>query len=313
MQSTYAAYILGVPPISSLQSLSDHTSLSPGLLYKLATLNTRFYYRFELPKKLGGTRTIRNPSRDMKAVQAWILRNILDNAQVDQAATGFRKGFSVAHNAAPHVRNGYLLCTDIEDFFHSITYQKVFTVFRSFGYRPSVAHLLSSLCTCDGALPQGGVTSPALSNIVCIKLDRRITGFVGRRNIAYTRYADDLTFSCMTPNRLIGIMPTIRHILEDEGFTLNQAKTRAMGPRQRRRITGLVVGDGLAGVGKQRKRYLRAVIHHLMMGQPDADKSAHLQGWLGLLNSVDKTGLKQLRDYATALSARHGVANRLAP
>ncbi len=317
MQRSYVSYMFGLPVITGLQSLSDQTSLSRRLLYKLSVVSDMFYHRFEKSKKSGGQRIIMNPSKEMKAVQAWILRNILDGVQLHPATTGFRIGHNIANNVTPHVHNRYFLSMDIEDFFPSIPYAKVHSVFKSLGYNSHVAHILTALCTCDGKLPQGGVTSPALSNIVCMKLDRRISGFVGRRNIAYTRYADDFTFSCMIPNLLISIKPTIRHILEDEGFRLNDRKTRLKGPRVRCKVTGLVVSNGQMGVGRKQKRELRAAIHHLMMISDDDDwlscLKMHVDGWMAFLNAVDKTGLKQLRDYATALSVRHGVANRLVP
>lgn len=313
--TSYRLSMFGLPEVRDLDSLATEVSLSPGFLHKLSVANYRFYHRFEIPKKSGEPRSILNPSRDMKAVQAWILRNVLDRVKVHPAATGFRRGHNVARNAAPHAHNRYLLCLDIEDFFPSISYGKVYSIFRALGYGPHIAHILSHLCTCDDKLPQGAVTSPALSNIVCMRLDHRITAFVGRRNVAYTRYADDLTFSSMSPNRLSGVKPTIRHILEDEGFTLNNAKTRRMGPRQARRVTGLILSQGRAGVGRKRKRKLRAAIHRVIMGVLDSDEQqrlqAHVQGWLAFVKSVDATGYTQLTSHASALAKRHGVPNPL--
>jgi RNA-directed DNA polymerase len=71
------------------------------------------------------------------------------------------------------------------------------------GDREFLAFLLASLCThpieIDGllktVLPQGSPTSPTLTNILCTKLDRRLTGLANRFGVTYTRYADDITFS----------------------------------------------------------------------------------------------------------------------
>uniref|UniRef100_UPI003FA42189 reverse transcriptase domain-containing protein n=1 Tax=Enterocloster clostridioformis TaxID=1531 RepID=UPI003FA42189 len=52
------------------------------------------------------------------------------------------------------------------------------------------------MCVVDDELPQGAVTSLYLANLICRKLDLRIAGYCNKRNIVYTRYADDLTFSC---------------------------------------------------------------------------------------------------------------------
>jgi len=172
-----------------------------------------------------------------------------------------------------------------------------------------MAHVLTSLCTCNGRLPQGAVTSPALSNIVCLRLDRRISGYTGKRNIVYTRYADDMTFSSMNPNRLIGAKRMVQHIVTEEGFNLNECKTRYMGPRQRRRVTGLVIGDNSIGVGKRRKRRLRAALHRLAAGNlVNEEREAlgrHLVGWLAFLRDVDRKGYGQLRVYGDRLYERY--------
>ena len=58
-----------------------------------------------------------------------------------------------------------------------------------------MAFYLASLCSYEGALPQGAPTSPYLSNIIAKQLDKRLIGLSQRYNLRYTRYADDLTFS----------------------------------------------------------------------------------------------------------------------
>jgi RNA-directed DNA polymerase len=51
-------------------------------------------------------------------------------------------------------------------------------------------------------LPQGAPSSPALTNILCRRLDRRLDGLAKSRGFVYTRYADDLTFSTVHADRL---------------------------------------------------------------------------------------------------------------
>lgn len=250
----YKLYLSNLPVIDDLQTLADYTHLSKGFLYKISIISDRYYKEFQIPKKSGGFRTIACPSRPIKAVQAWILRNILDTVHVTESATGFRTGKNLLFNVEPHKNNRYILCLDIDDFFPSVQYPKVYNVFRTLGYNPHISHVFTSICTYNGTLPQGGVTSPALSNIVCIRLDRRIVGYTGKRNITFTRYADDMTFSCMSQGRLVGAKRTVEKIVTEEGFRLNPEKTRFIGPRRQRKITGLVIGDDTVGVGRKRKK-----------------------------------------------------------
>lgn len=164
-----------------------------------------------------------------------------------------------------------------------------------------------------GSLPQGAVTSPALSNIVCIRLDRRIAGYAGKHNIDYTRYADDMTLSSTNHLRLVRAKRMVERIVVEEGFQLNQKKTRFKGPGSQRRITGLVISDDSVGIGRKQKRVIRAKIHRLVTGSLSGDDyrelQLHIQGWLAFLHDVDKCGYDQLNKYAVQLAGKHGVAN----
>ena len=85
-------------------------------------------------------------------------------------------------------------------------------------------------------LPQGACTSPGLSNQVARRLDRRLGGLAGKLGLIYTRYADDLTFSGdgELEGRVGYLMARVRHIAGDEGFAVNEAKSRVLRPNRRR-------------------------------------------------------------------------------
>jgi retron-type reverse transcriptase len=243
----------------------------------------------------------------MKAVQYWILKSILQYLPLHPAATGFRKDQNVLKNAQVHKNNKYFLCFDIDDFFPSIKYPFVYTIFNSLGYNKHVSHILASLCTFNGYLPQGGVTSPTLSNLCCVTLDRRISGYCGPRNISYTRYADDMTFSSMNSKRLVGLYRRAKAIIEDEHFVLNEAKTRYMGPARRREITGIVVGDGQAGIGRRLERKLRASIYNSSQAKQLNGigwTDEQLKGWISYMNSVDPNRHQRMMEYIRQLSSR---------
>ncbi len=85
---------------------------------------------------------------------------------------------------------------DLKDFFHSIDKSKIFYLFKGIGYNSLVSNILTNLCTYEERVPQGAITSPVISNLVCKKLDYRLSGVASKRGISYTRYADDMYFSC---------------------------------------------------------------------------------------------------------------------
>lgn len=109
-------------------------------------------------------------------------------------------------------------------------------------------------------LPQGALTSPALANLCGFRLDRRLAGLARSYGLRYTRYADDLAFSGYTsqPKRFID---AVRSIVADEGFRLNEAKTRVRGAADRQLLAGLVV-NATPAVPQDEYDALRALLHN---------------------------------------------------
>jgi retron-type reverse transcriptase len=79
---------------------------------------------------------------------------------------------------------------------------------------------------------------------------------------AYTRYADDLTFSGDDPERLAALLGAVRRIVGEEGFAENRDKTRVMRRGRRQEVTGLTVNDRV-GLSRRERRRLRAVLHNV--------------------------------------------------
>ena len=147
------------------------------------------------------------------------------------------------------------------------------------GYSPAVATILALLCTecprreVDYAgqryfvatgprgLPQGACTSPALSNQVARRLDKRLVGLAAKLGATYTRYADDLTFSgdAELADRVGYLMARVRHLAVAEGFTINEKKSRVLRRNAAQVVTGLVVNQRRAC--PEGARRLRAILH----------------------------------------------------
>jgi hypothetical protein len=133
------------------------------------------------------------------------------------------------------------------------------------GEKEPLAFLLASLCThpleIDGevktVLPQGSPTSPTLTNILCRKLDRRLTGLANRFGATYTRYADDITFS--SPHNIYtdeAFNKELKRIIEeDQKLVINPKKTRLQKAGDRQEATGLIVNDKV----NVRRRYVKQI------------------------------------------------------
>lgn len=283
--------------------------LDPKRLRVLCIYSNRFYRRYEIAKRSGGVREILQPSRELKAIQAWILRNILDKLSPSPNATAFVSGRSLVQNVRPHAYNRYFLCVDIKDFFPTVPFWRVRRLFETIGYSTEAARLMTKICTCKGGLPQGAVTSPALSNLVAARLDRRLSGLTSRRNIVFTRYADDMTFSSNNRNALNKAQRLILDVIRSEGFTPHPEKLRVMGPRIHTQVTGLVKDSAKPrfGIGREKKRQMRVTIHKLVtqgVGGTKYPTEASVEGWLSYLKSVDPESQAQMTAYWQTLKSR---------
>jgi RNA-directed DNA polymerase len=303
--------ILGLPVFSNMKELSAaiHIDSAHIRLFSRYSNSGYYYYEYTIPKKNGKYRIIRQPSRRLKAIQAWILRNVLDKLENSRHATAFRKGTCLKDNVTPHRYNRFFLCIDLEDFYHSIKTYRVRELFELIGYPASAASILAYLCTCKNALPQGGITSPSLSNLICGKLDKRLSSYTSRRNIVYTRYADDMTFSSNNPKKLQRAYPMLIKIITTSNFQINDDKVRFFGPRRKCLITGLVKNstETSFGIGRKKKRMMRAVMHNLLIkGGTDAKYNNVLStnGWLSYLKSVDTDSYEQMKAYYNKLKTK---------
>ncbi|WP_201511674.1 reverse transcriptase family protein [Psychrobacter alimentarius] len=315
-----------LPLINKHTQLADAVNLSvpqlKGLCYQREVATNIPYTYFTINKRNGTPRQIWSPIPRLKFVQRWILENILNNLTTHGAAHGFVRGKSIVTNAAVHSNSALLIKLDVKDFFPSVHWRRVKGVFRHAGYPEQIATLLALLCTesprqmvqqngktyyvalSDRALPQGAPTSPALTNIVCLNLDRRLTGLADKVGLRYSRYADDLTFSLPANststenaaqpsdhNQLIGqLLGSVHKILREEGFILNGDKTRVIRMGNQHNVTGMVInGEGVPRVPRKIKRMLRAALHNLDSGQSlrDGETLDTLSGYAAWIASAE--------------------------
>lgn len=251
----------GVPIIYNLRHLRQLLGIRKSDQQKLFGEKRHESYRvFHIPKKAGGYRTIEAPSDELKRIQWWIKENILDKFSPSQYAKGFKKGVSIVENATPHVGKELVINIDLKDFFPSIKYCEVFKVFRYIGYTNGVSNLLTKLCTnSKNVLPQGSPASPVLSNLVSLRLDKRLGNLAHSIGANYTRYADDITFSGEKYiNQFSGL---IRKIIRDEGYEVNEDKFRIRYSYQRQEVTGLIVNSKISVPGKMISEIRNAIYY----------------------------------------------------
>lgn len=299
--------MLGLPVIQSLDDFSAISHISKYTIYQLSFHSDKYYKTYEIPKKSGGKRIICQPSKKLKGLQSWLLVTILNKIQVSPSCKGFKKGSSTLENAIPHIGANTVLNLDLKDFFPSVTAKQVFNIFKIIGYNNLISTIFTNICTFEGKLPQGSPCSPYLANLSAWSLDLRIQGYVGKRGISYTRYADDLSFSGLNPNNVVKIIPMIKSIIDDENYEINHKKTHVTSSARAKTVTGLVINENSVGIGKQKYKVLRAKIHHLTLPEEQENEVLvyHVIGWLSYLNSVDKIRFKKVKKYISILSKKY--------
>jgi hypothetical protein len=105
--------------------------------------------------------------------------------------------------------------------------------------------------------------------------DDTIGAWCKKRNISYTRYCDDLTFSADIP--LYNVYLKVKDMLLKRGFELNEDKTKFITNSSSQRVTGLTVNEKVS-IPRDYKRKLRQDIYYALK--------------FGLADSVIKTGKK---------------------
>jgi RNA-directed DNA polymerase len=324
-----------LPVITSAEELSKAMNISVGQLKFLSynrtiSKNTQ-YKRFYIPKKAGGKRLISTPMPKLKEAQYWILENILNKVSLNDSAHGFVKQRSIVSNALPHVKSEVLINIDLKDFFPSIKYERVKGLFRSFGFSEQIATILGLICTepeCDEIeldgqtyyasgierfLPQGAPTSPAVTNIICKKLDARLKGLSSRYQFNYTRYADDLTFSATgeAVNNLKTVLGMVKKIIKAEGLTLHPDKFRVLRKGARKEVTGVVVNEKPSINAKELDKF-RTVLFQIEKDGPEGkhwgnspNLLASIKGYASFVFMVDPVKGKPLLERANKILQLH--------
>jgi RNA-directed DNA polymerase len=277
---------LGLPPIASGATFGLLLGVSPRLITSMSTMPIGYWREFRLPKKSGGSRVIRAPRVFLKTVQTYILQNILQLPEEHPCAYGFTKGKGAYRNATQHLAMPHVWNTDIVQFFPSISATKVQELFVRIGFRKNVSWMLASLCTYQRKLPQGAPTSPRLSNLIFLPVDLQLQEIASQYNCIYTRYADDLTYSSISPIPR-ALFEAVGEILLSAGFLLNISKTRLRGPNSPRYVTGYVVNEKIQP-DRTARRILRAKFHRLSTTAVLTDNdTASAQGWASYVFAYD--------------------------
>jgi len=292
----------------TIRSLSSALGLPENQVRSIARAASHSYKRYEIPKKTGGTRTIYHPAKPLKALQRWLAQEVIAKWPVHPAATAYRAGKSVLHNALVHQNSNYLLRMDFSAFFASINEQDLAIYLKRHpealpDWSDDDYQTFNSLVFRFGALTVGAPSSPGIANAICFDLDSQLSAMAASHQVRYTRYADDLFFSAIQPDILGQVEQKVLEIVSElslpASLSLNPSKTRHSSKRGARRVTGIVLGsDGGIHIGRRLKRRIRAMIH--TYAQLSKQERARLGGLIAYAVGLDP-------DFKNSLIEKYGL------
>ena len=271
-----------------LASIEKDLGYPAKTLYGLSNSLEKHYHTVYIPKSDGSKRKLSVPDLILKTVQRSIAENILVQYPISRYAKAYKAGSSVQQNARPHVGKKKILKLDIEGFFDHILYSQVKdTVFYQEKYSEPNRILLTMLCYYRDSLPQGAPTSPAITNIMMYDFDETVGAFCNEKNIAYTRYCDDMTFSGDFDEK--EVISFVKDELYKLGLFLKRRKTAVIPNTKRQTVTGIVVNEKL-NITKDYKKKIRQEIYFIRK--------------FGLEGHLCKMGISDRERYILSLKGR---------
>jgi len=280
-------------------NLDEFLNSKPPLHYKV----------YKIPKRTIGFRTIAQPTPFLKDIQRALIEIIEQKTKVHFNATAYRLGRGIKENAILHTDSNYLLKIDLENFFNSITPHMLFKTLKQQHIEVCEVerNVLEQLIFWNRSrrkngrliLSIGAPSSPMISNLIMSKFDSDISKICDKKNISYTRYADDMTFSTKEKDSLFHLMGDVKRVLRNNfgnKMNINELKTIFSSKAHNRRVTGITLtNDNKISIGRERKRYISALTHKFKLGKLDATDIHHLKGLISYVKHVESGFIRKLQ------------------
>lgn len=301
-----------VDVIECLMSHQIHSFDSKMEFYKFFGEAPKKYKRYEIPKRTSGTRTIAQPIRELKDYQRALVKIFQDHFLIHDSSTAYVKGKDIKRNAEIHSQNIYFLKMDFTDFFNSIT-PKIFwkacekaeiefdwlekdIIEKTIFWKPS--KYSNKL-----VLSVGAPSSPFVSNFIMYSFDDEIASYCKKKDITYTRYADDMNFSTNISNSLFILPELIRELLfklYGNTIKINHLKTVFSSKKHNRHVTGITItNNDKLSIGRAKKRYIKHLVHNFIEEKISIEDLSYLKGYLGFIKYVEPKFLTALEQKYT--------------
>ncbi|RYU89605.1 RNA-directed DNA polymerase [Mucilaginibacter terrigena] len=225
--------------------------ISTSLIKDLKLSPKNFYHKHLRPKMKYGApqidhsnnscrlRIVTKPIYSLKMLQKAV-KAYLDIFSMPYCMHGGATGDSNFDNALVHINNRFYYTIDLKNFFGTISNSRIHQTLISLGHTWHEARNITRIATLDGCLPQGAPTSTILACLAFSPTALLLEDFCKERNITFTVYIDDLTFS--SPNCFKHHTDQIIKIIKTNGFCVNHHKIHYR--INNCEITGIIVNKG---------------------------------------------------------------------
>lgn len=145
-----------------------------------------------------------------------------------QSSYAYAKGKNILDCVNRHLQSEVFLKTDIHTYFDSITCENMLKRIGMLRIRKEdmdTVSLLTKACFYQGKLPLGFTSSPVLSDLFLVTLDRK---YQKKKSVIYTRYADDFIISASGPDAradLVAFRLQLEKDLDLLDLQINRKKT----------------------------------------------------------------------------------------
>lgn len=283
-----------------LEKLSNLLMMSEKEVYSFASTAPHRYKVYTIPKRNSPEgRVIAHPSKELKFVQRVLLNEMKEVLVCSDKAYAYMPKKNIKSNALQHVESRYLLKMDFKSFFPSITPDLFFEKLRGKGVELNeldekvLAGLLFWKPRRKGGLVLsiGAPSSPCISNFVMFDFDERVQSESLKREVTYTRYADDLTFSTKRKDVLFDFPGLVETSLTEGGYEniyVNKKKTVFSSKAHNRHVTGITLtNENKVSLGRKKKRRISAMVHYFKVGVLPAEDIDKLQGYLSFAEDIE--------------------------
>ena len=292
----------GIPWALDSMTCAHHLGIRNRTNTNLVNERDTLYQESFIPKKSGGKRSIHAPSSVLKFVQRRVLKRYFDPIPYPEHITAYVRKLSTRNAVSKHAGKPLLIVLDLQDFFTTTRRTWVRKALKEeFGLPQNIAEILSDLTTVKMRfpygeryrVPQGAPTSGAVCNWVAYnRIDRPIIKLCEKYDMYYTRYADDLAFSCA---KRLGKAETnkfireISAIIETGGYRVNRSKTRVTRAGRQQRLLGMTINEK-PNIMRYHYRKLRAQINNCKWrGFEEVAKATGLENGVRLRSRIEGT------------------------